>query len=80
MPAFDSRLARRHLALAGHQHLAHQHVLDLVGRNAGTLESCLDRQPTEICRTQRGECASQLADRRTGSGDDVRTCHGGAPV
>ena len=38
----DRRLPRRHLALPGHQHLAHQHVLDLLGRHAGALERGLD--------------------------------------
>ena len=40
----DRGLARRHLTLAGHQHLTHEHVLDLVRRDAGALERGLDGQ------------------------------------
>ena len=67
-------LAARHLTLTGHQHLAHDDVLDLVGRHAGTLECGLDGEAAEIGSAERRECAAHLADRRASSGDDVRTC------
>ena len=35
MPAFDRGLARGDLALAGLEHLAHEHVVDLLGADAG---------------------------------------------
>ena len=38
-PALDLRLARRHLALAGLQDLAHDHVLYLLGLDLGPLEA-----------------------------------------
>ena len=42
------RLAAGHLTLAGHQHLAHDHVVDLVGRDAGAFERLGDREAAEI--------------------------------
>ena len=41
-PGVDLRLARRDLARAGLQHLAHHDVLHLLGRDAGALERGLD--------------------------------------
>ena len=72
----DRRLAARHLALAGHQHLAHDDVVDLVGRHAGPLEGGGDGGAAEVGGGQRGERAGHLPDRGAGAGDDVGTWHG----
>ena len=48
MPGLDLRLARGDLALAGLQHLAHDDVLDLLGRDVGALERRLDRDAAEL--------------------------------
>ena len=55
MPAFDRRLAARYLTLAGHQHLTHDHVVDLVGSDAGALEGGADGDGPEVGRRERGE-------------------------
>ena len=41
-------LARGDLALAGLQHLAHDHVVDLLGADAAAVERGLDREATEV--------------------------------
>ena len=50
----DLRLARRDLALAGLEHLAHDDVLDLLGLDLGALERGLDGDAAELGRVQRG--------------------------
>ena len=49
----DRRLAAGDLALAGHEHLAHDDVLDLLGRHAGALERGSDGEPAEFCSGER---------------------------
>ena len=49
-PGLDLRLAGRDLALAGLEHLAHDDVLDLLGRDLGALERGLDRGAAELGR------------------------------
>ena len=70
------RLTGRDLPGPGLQDLAHDHVLDLVRRDAGLLEGALDRDPTEIGAGEVLERAEQPAHRRPGPGDDDGTSHG----
>ena len=44
MPRLHRGLAGGDLALAGLEHLAHEHVVDLLGADAGALERGLDRE------------------------------------
>ena len=46
----ERRLPRRRLALSGRQHAAHQHFGDIVGREAGAPDRCLDRDAAEFRR------------------------------
>ena len=69
-PGLDLRLARGDLALAGLDHLAHDHVLDLLGRDLGALERGLDRGAAELGRVEARKTAAELADRRAGGGQD----------
>jgi len=41
-------------------------VLDLIGRDLGTLERGLDRRPSELGGIDAGQTAPELADRRSG--------------
>ena len=71
----DGGLAGGDLARAGLEHLAHDHVLDLVAGDAGTLQRGLDRDAAELGA---GEVRRRraAADRRARPGDD----HGVGPV
>jgi hypothetical protein len=60
MPAGDRGLAGRHLPGPGLQHLAHDHVLHLLGRHPGALQRCLDRDPAEGGRGQSLRLPSNL--------------------
>ena len=62
MPAFDGGLARRDLALARLDHLAHQDGVDARGIDAGLVEHALDGDAAEVLGAQRGERARELAD------------------
>ncbi len=55
---------------AGLQHLAHHHVLDLLGRDLGALERGADGDAAEVGRVQRGQAAAHLADGRSGAAED----------
>ena len=50
MPAFTAAWRAGDLALAGLEHLAHEHVVDLLGPDAGALERGLDREAAEVGR------------------------------
>ena len=63
MPRLDLRLARGDLALAGLDHLTHDHVLDLLRLDAGALERGLDGGAAELGGVERREAAAELADR-----------------
>ena len=76
MPAGDGGLAGGDLAGAGLEHLAHDHGVDLVGRDAGPFEGGGDGPPSEVGGRERREAARELADRRTRRRDDHRTGHG----
>ena len=63
-PARIDRLARRVLADARGEHLAHDDFGDLLGRDAGALEQHLaDDVRAEVGRGDLGERAAELADR-----------------
>ena len=70
MPRLDLRLARRDLALAGLEHLAHDHVLDLLGLDVGALERGLDRDAAELGGVEGRQAAAHLADRGAGGAED----------
>ena len=76
MPALTAAW-RGDLARARLQHLTHEHVVDLLGADAGALERALDGDAAEVHRAQSGERAGELADGRAGRSDDHRTGHGG---
>ena len=79
IPRLDLRLARGDLPLAGLQHLAHDHVLDLLGLDVGALERGLDRGAAELGGVEGGEAAAELADGRAGGAEDHGLGHGAAP-
>ena len=58
----DGGLARGRLAEAGGQHAAHDHVVDLVGRDARMVERARDRGGAEGRGGNAGELAQQGAD------------------
>src|SRR5690606_35944788 len=74
----DRRLPGGDLSGAGLEHLAHEHVVDLVGGDTGAFERSLDREATQVGGLEACEGPGELADRRPGAGDDHGTSHGGA--
>ena len=76
MPAACGGLARRDLAGAGLQDLAHDDVLDLLGGDARLLESALDGDATEVRSGEVLERAEEPTHGGPGTGDD----HGGGTV
>ena len=48
MPAVDRGLAGGHLTGAGQEHLAHEHVVDLLAGEPGPLEGGLDGEAAEV--------------------------------
>ena len=50
IPRLDLRLSRRNLALPGLQHLAEDHLLDLLGLDPGALERGHDHLSAELGR------------------------------
>ena len=70
MPGLGRGLAGGDLAGAGLQHLAHDHVVDLVRGDAGLLEGALDGDAAEVGAGEVLERAEQPAHRGAGSGDD----------
>ena len=63
-------LARRCLALAGHQAVAHQHLVDGVAGDAGALDRGLDGDGAELVRGEGAEVAQHAADGRARGGND----------
>ena len=57
-------------ALAGLEHLAHHHVLDLVRRYFGALESGLDGLASEGGRVEWGQASAELPERGAGGSED----------
>jgi hypothetical protein len=78
-PALDRGLTGRDLARAGLDHVAHDHVVDLVAADPGALQGRRDRERAEVHRREVLERARQLSDRGTGTPDDDRTRHEFAP-
>ena len=69
-PGLDLGLARGDLALAGLEDLAHDDVLDLVGRDVGALERGGDGGGAELGRVDGRQAAAELADGRAGGAED----------
>ncbi len=76
---FDRGLPGGDLPGAGLQDLAHDHVLDLLGRDAGALERGLDGEAAEVDGAEVLERTEQATHRRASARDDDRTGHGGLP-
>ena len=72
----DRSLPRGRLAGAALEHLAHDHVLDLVVAHIDAVERRADRDRAELGRLLVGETAAELAERRPDGGDDHGTGHG----
>ena len=62
-PRLDLGLPGGDLALTRLQHLAHHHVLDLVGLDLGALERGLDCPPAELGRVDARQASAELAKR-----------------
>ena len=75
-PGLDHRLARRVLAGAGLQHLAEDHLADLLARQLRALQQFGDHGGAEFGRRNLGERAAELADGGAGGGDDDDVGHG----
>ena len=76
----DGGLAGGDLAGAGLEHVAHEDVLDLLGREPGPLEGALDGEATELGGGEAGERSGELSDRRTGASDDHGSGHADIPL
>ena len=76
MPAFAAAWRAVIWPWPGQEDLAHEDVVDLVGRDAGPLEGGGDGEATELACAERGEAAGELADGRPGPCDDDRSGHG----
>jgi hypothetical protein len=72
----DRGLPGRDLAGARGEHLAHDHVVDLVGGHAGPLQRALDREAAQLGAGEVLELAEQPTHRRAGSCDDDGSGHG----
>ena len=77
MPPLTRGLAGGDLAGAGLEHLAHDHVVDLVAGDAGLLQRGLDRDAAEVGGGLVLEPPEQPADRRASAGDDHGSGHDG---
>ena len=64
------RLARRGLTLAGHQAVAHQHLVDGVARHARALDRGANRHRAQLPGSERRELPQQAGDGRAGGRDD----------
>ncbi|MEY9248159.1 hypothetical protein ABIF27_008814 [Bradyrhizobium elkanii] len=73
----------RGLALAGGQHVAHEHLVDALGRESCALQRRADHMRAELVRRQRRELAHEAAERGAGGGEDDdgigAGCHGRSP-
>ena len=63
------------LALAGHQAVAHQDLVDGVAGDAGALDRGLDGDRAELVRGQAAEVAEHATDGRADGGDDDDVVH-----
>ena len=73
--ALDDGLARRVLAGPGGEHLAEDHLADLLAGEPGALEQLDHNRGAQIGRRGLGESAAELADRGAGGGDDDDVFH-----
>ena len=69
-PGLDLRLARGDLSLPGLQHLAVNHLLDLIGRDLGALQRRSDRGSAELHRALRGQRPRHLRERGASGAED----------
>ena len=74
-PGLDLGLAGRDLPLAGLQHLAHDHVLDLVRLDLGALERGLDRGRAELGGVHARQTSAELAERCAGCAEYDGSAH-----
>ena len=79
-PGLDLRLARGDLALAGLQHLAEDHLLDLARVDLGALQRGLDRLAAELGRVLGGERSAHLPERGARGAEDDCLGHRGLSV
>ena len=70
MPALTAAWRAGTWPWPGHQHLAHDHVVDLVGRDTGTSQRIGDGDATEFGRREACERSGHLADRGAGTSHD----------
>ena len=75
IPAAGGGLASRYLAGAGQEHLAHDHVVDLVRPSGRSLECGPDGEGAQLGGGEGPQRARQLPDRGAGPGNDDRTWH-----
>jgi hypothetical protein len=74
-PGADGGLTGGRLAGAALQHLAHDHVLDLVADDARPLERRADRDGAEPGRLEVAQAAAELPERRADCRDDDGASH-----
>src|SRR6266850_2264730 len=74
-PGLDRGLARAVLADAGGQHLAHDHLGNLLGLHARALEHVLDYQRAKLRGGRLRQRATELADRGAHCADDIDLFH-----
>jgi hypothetical protein len=65
--ALGRRLAGGDLALSRLEHLAHDHVVDVVAADPGPFQRRLDGEPAELLGREAGQPTGLLSDRRTSS-------------
>ena len=78
----DRGLARRDLALAGQEDLAHEHVVDLVGGDAGPAQGLGDGESAQVHGREAGQRTRELPDGRASPCDDDglgHSCTSGFP-
>ena len=73
--AGDRRLPRGDLAAARLQHLTHDHVVDLLGREAGPLDRAANRDPAELRRRNRRQTTVESTHRGACPGHENRRNH-----
>jgi hypothetical protein len=74
-PGLDLGLAGGDLALPGLQHLADDHVFDLLGLDLRPFERGRHREAAEFGGVERREAATHLADRGAGGAEDHGLWH-----
>ena len=63
-------LTRRGLALSGRQHAAHEHFVDPLRRQLGSLQRRADHMGAEPVGAERRQFPHEAAERGAGGGDD----------